>query len=82
MSQFPDIVAEYIECGLGTKYDLVQLKVDVTQSVAEDNFDDGTLSTIIRYKTPYFINSQCLILYFALGNSLSLRIILITPSLE
>ena len=30
MSRFPDIVAEYIECGPGTKYDLVQLKVAVT----------------------------------------------------
>ena len=30
MSQFPDIVVEYIECELGTKYDLVQLKVAVT----------------------------------------------------
>ena len=34
------------------------------------------------YKTPYFINSHCLILSFALGKSLLLRTILGTPSLE
>ena len=82
MSRFPDIVAEYIECEPGTKYDMVQLKVAVTQSGAEEKFDDGTLSAIIRYKTPYFINSHCFILSFALKNSLSLRTILGTPSLE
>ena len=49
MSQFPDIVAE--------KYDLVQLKVTVTQAAAESNFTNGTLSAIITYKTPYFVNS-------------------------
>ena len=82
MSRFLDIVAEYIEYWPGTKYDLVQLKVAVTQSGVEEKCDDGTLSAIIRYKTPYFINSHCLILSFALGKSLSLRTILGTPSLE
>ena len=50
MSQFPDIVAEYTECGPGTKYNLVQLKVVVTQSVAEVDFINETLSVIIRFK--------------------------------
>ena len=54
MSQFPDAVAEYIECGPGTKYDLVQRKVAVTQSAAEGHFNDCTLSAIIRYKNPSF----------------------------
>ena len=57
MAQFSDIIEEYIECGPGTKYDLVKLKVAVTQSAAVDKFNDGTLSTIIRYKTPYVCNS-------------------------
>ena len=81
MSQFPDIVVEYIECGPGTKYDLVQLKVAVTQAAAEADFTNGTMSVIIRYKTPYFVNSQQLILSFALGDNLTLRTILGTPSL-
>ena len=82
MSWFPDIVAEYLECGPGTKNDLVKLKVAVTQSDAEGKVDDGTLSTIIRYKTPYFINSHRFILSFSLGKTLSLCTILGIPSLE
>ena len=82
MAQFPDIVEEYIECRPGTKYALVHLKVAVTQSTAVDQFNDGTLSTIIRYKTPYRCDSQHLILSFALGSSISLRTILVTPALK
>jgi len=82
MSRYPDIVAEYLECGPGTKYDLVKLKVAATQSDTEGKFDDGTLSAIIHYKTPYFINSHRLTLSFALGKTLSLRTILGIPSLE
>ena len=81
MSQFPDIEAEYIEWGPETKYDLVQLKVAVTQSAAEADFTNGTLSAIIWYETLYFVNSQQLILSFALGDNLALRTILGTPSL-
>ena len=54
-SQFPDIVVEYIECGPGSKYNLVRLKVAVTQPAAEAKFTNGTLSSIIRYKTPFFV---------------------------
>ena len=43
---------------------------------------DGSLSAIIRYKTPYFISSRPLLLSFALGDSLSLNKMLGTPALE
>ena len=75
MAKFLDIIEEYIECGPGTKYDLVHVKVAVTQSMAEDNFNDGTLSIIIRYKTSYMCNSQRFILSFTLGEYLSLQTI-------
>ena len=82
MAQFLDIVEEYIECGPGTKYDLVHLKVNVTQSTAVDQFNDGILSAIIRYNTPYRCDSHHLNLSFALGDALSLRTILGTLALE
>ena len=82
MTQFPGIDEEYIECEPGTKDDLVQLKVAVTQSTVVDHFNNGTLSAITRYKTPYRCDSQHLILSFALGDSLSLRTILGTPAME
>ena len=82
MTQFPGIDEEYIECEPGTKDDLVQLKVAVTQSTVADQFNNCTLSAIIHYKTPYCCDSQHLILSFTLGDSLSLRTILGTPALE
>ena len=78
MHRYPDIVTEYLECGPGTKFDLVRLRV----AVASASVMDGSLSAIIRYKTQYFISSRPLLLSFALGDSLSLNIILGTPALE
>jgi len=78
MHRYPDMVAEYLECGPGTKFDLVKLRV----AVDSESILDGSLSAIIRYKTPYFISSRPLLLSFALGESLSLNTILGTPALE
>ena len=78
MHRYPDIVTEYLECGPGTKFDLVRLRV----AVASASVMDGSLSAIIRYKTPYFISSRPLLLSFALRDSLSLNTILGTPALE
>ena len=53
MSRFPDVVAEYIDYGPGTKDELVQLKVAVTRSTVERQFNDDRLSAITRYRTPF-----------------------------
>ena len=59
ISRFPNFVAEYIKYGSDTKYNQVQFKIAVTQSTLEGQFNNGTLSTIIRYNfkkkfaTPY-----------------------------
>ena len=66
MHRYPDMVTEYLEYGPGTKFDLVQLRVAVDSA----SVIDGYLSAIIRYKTPCFISSRPLLLYFALGDSL------------
>ena len=78
MHRYPDMVTEYLEYGPGTKFDLVQLRVAVDSA----SVMDGSLSAIIRYKTQYFISSRPLLLSFAIGDSLSLNIILGTPALE
>ena len=54
MSRFPDVVAENIDYGPGTKDYLVQLKVAVTQSAVERQYNDDRLSAITRYRTPSF----------------------------
>ena len=78
MHRYPDMAAEYLECGPGTKFDLVRLRVAVDSA----SVMDGSLSAIIRYETPYFISFRPLLLTFALGDSLSLNTILGTPALE
>ena len=78
MHRYPDMVAEYLKCGPGIKFDLVRLRVAVDSA----SVMDGYLSAIIRYKTPYFISSRPLLLSFALGDSLSLNTILGTLALE
>ena len=78
MHHYPNMVAECLECGPGTKFDLVRLRVAVDSA----SVMDGSLSAIIRYKTPYFISSRPLLLSFALRDSLSLNTILGTPALE
>ena len=78
MHRYPDMVVEYLECGPGTKFDLVRLCVAVDSA----SVMDGSLSAIIWYKTPYFISSCPLLLSFALGDSLSLNTILGTSALE
>ena len=80
ISRFPNFVAEYIKYGSDTKYNQVQFKIAVTQSTLEGQFNNGTLSTIIRYNLK--INSQHLILSFPLGDTIDLRTIWGTSSLE
>ena len=72
------MVAEYLECVPGTKFDLVKLRVDVNSLPTLNN----SLSTIICYNTPYYVGVRPLVLSFALGENLSLNTILGTPNLE
>ena len=69
MHRYLDMVAEYLECGPETKFDLVRLRVAVDSVFVMD----GSLSAIIRYRTPYLISSRPLLLSFGLGDSLSLN---------
>ena len=69
MHHYPNMVAECLECGPGTKFDFVRLRVAVDSVFVMD----GSLSAIIRYRTPYLISSRPLLLSFGLGDSLSLN---------
>ena len=72
------MVADYLECGPGTKFDIVKLRVDVDSISVMDH----SLSVIIRYKPPYFVFSRPLLLSFTLVVNLSLNTILGTLVLE
>ena len=82
MSQFPDIVEEFLQCGKDTDYDIVHLLVVLDLSGIPTNDDHGQMTAVIRYKTPYIVNSKgSFILSFTLGNDVSLRCVLDLPTL-
>ena len=77
ISQFLDIVEEFLQCGKDTDYEGVHLLValDISGVPATDNH--GQMTVMIRYKTSYIVNrKESCILSFALGNDVSLRCVL------
>ena len=82
MSQCPNMVAEYIECGPNTEYDLVQILTAFDLKETNHPDDHGSMAAVIRYKTPYLINNtDPLILSFASGTDVALRSVLGIPCL-
>ena len=82
MSQCPEMVGEFIQYGDGTGYDVVQVLATLDLDSSHQPLDHGKMTTVIRYKTPYFINKRDpLFLSFALENDVSLRCVLGLPTL-
>ena len=82
MSQCPSMVAEYLECGDGTEYDVVQLLAALDLKGTHQPVHHGSMTAVIRYRTPYLINNTSpLILSFALGKDVALRSVLGIPCL-
>ena len=82
MSQSPEMVAEFIQCGDGTGYDVVQLLAALDLDSSHQPLDHEKMTAVIRYKTPYFFNkNEPLFISFALGNDVSLRCVLGLPTL-
>ena len=82
MSQCPDIVEEFLQCGKDTGYDVVHLLAVVDLSGVPTTDDHGHMTVVIRYKTPYIVTGKGpFILSFALRNDISLRCVLGVPTL-
>ena len=82
MSQCPEMVAEIIQCGDGTGYDVVQLLAALDLDSSRQLLDHGKMTAVIRYKTPYFFNkSEPFFISFALDNDVSLWCVLGLPTL-
>ena len=83
MSQCSSIVAEYIECGPNTDYDVVQILVALDLKGTSQHVDHGSMTTFIRYKIPYLINNtDPLILSFSLDTDVALHSVLGIPCLS
>ena len=82
MSQCPDIVDEFLQCGKDTEYDVVHLLAALDLKDIQKDANHGQMTAVIRYKTPYVADGKGLfILSFALGNDFSLRSVLGLPTL-
>jgi len=77
ISQCPSMVAEYLECGSGTEYDLVQLLEALDLKGTHQPVDHGNKTAVIWYRNPYLINNtSSFMLSFALSKDVVLRNVL------
>ena len=82
MSQCLDNVHEFLQCCKGTAYDGVHLLAAL--DIKDSNIDatHRKITAVIRYKTPYIVAGKGpFIISFALGNDVSLRSVLVLPTL-
>ena len=76
------MLAEYIEYGINTDYDIVQILAALDLKGTSQPVNYGRMTAVIRYKTSYLINNtDPFILSFALGTDVALRSILGIPCL-
>lgn len=82
MSQCPDIVDEFLQCGKDIEYDVVHLLAALDLKDIQKDANHGQMTAVIRYKTPYVVDGKgSFILSFALENDVSLRSVLGLPTL-
>ena len=82
MSQCPDIVDEFLQCGKDTVYDIVNLLAALDLKNVDTNATHGQITDVIRYKIPFTLTSKGhFILSLALGSDVSLRSVLGLPIL-
>ena len=80
--QCPSIMAEYLQCGEDTEYDIVQLLAVIKLHEGSTQTNHGQMTVVIRCHTPFLVKKQhSLILSFALGKDVTLCSVLGLPSL-
>ena len=57
MSQCPEMVSEFIQCEANTGYDVVQLMAALDLNTTKQPLDNGKMTALIRYRTPYLVNN-------------------------
>ena len=77
MSQCPEMIVDFLQCGENTNYDVVQLLAVLDLNLGQLPNNHVQMTAIIRYHTPYLVdNKDPLVLSFALGHDMSLRSVL------
>ena len=82
MSECPEMVGEFIQCGGISDYNVVKLLAALDLDMSQQPVEHGHMTAVIRYRTPYLVNKRDpLFISFALGNDVSLRCVLGLPTL-
>ena len=77
MSQCPEMVEEYLQCGKDTAYDIFHLLATLDLKDTNQDVDHGKITAVIPYKTPSIVKGRGpFILSFTLGYDVSLRCVL------
>ena len=51
------MVGEFIQCEANTGYDVVQLMAALDLNTTKQPLDNGKMTALIRYRTPYLVNN-------------------------
>ena len=82
ISECPEKMGEFIQCGTYTGYEVVQLLAALDFDSSHQPLDHGKMTAVIRYKTPYFINKRDPSFFSSvLSNNVALRYVLGFPTL-
>ena len=57
MSQYPSTVAEYLEFGADTQYDVDQLLTALDLKGTQRPIDHSSMTAVVQYRAPYIINN-------------------------
>ena len=75
------MVTEYLQCGKGIEYDIVQIFAALNLNEDSTSTTHGQMIAVIRFRISLFVNKKDpLILSFVLGDDISLRSILGLPT--
>ena len=82
MSQYPDMINEFLQYGKEIPYNIVHLLADLDRKDVTTDIDHGKVTTFIRYKKSNAMNGEGLfVLSFAFETGASLRCVLGLPTL-
>ena len=56
MSECPEMVGEYIQCGGKSDYDIVKLLEAIDLDSSQQPLEHGNMIVVIRYRNPYLVN--------------------------
>ena len=64
MPRCPNMITEYLKCGADTEYDVAQFFVALDLKETPQHVTHDSMTSVLRYRTPYFSLIPFLFLFF------------------